>query len=141
MRSLVTLAGLTVVTGFGAQAEPCTATTFSSAHGAAYMEAETALVDDSEPEAALSVTEALWSSNLNCFERASVRKLRAAALVELDEYKSAIALLKPLVSDLSESRADRARTAHTIGQLYLASGDQTSAATYLELSEKLSAPE
>ncbi|MEM5516561.1 hypothetical protein WNY37_06345 [Henriciella sp. AS95] len=139
MKPLVTFAGLAILVGAVAQAEPCNKSTFSSKTGEAYLEAETALMEKNDPAAALPITTALWTSNLNCFERDSVRKLRAAVFVELKDFGNAISLLDPIVSDESQPREERARTAYNIGQLYRAMGNVEAGAPYLALSEKLKA--
>lgn len=138
MKTLITLT-FVAVTALGANAAPCNASTFSAEHGAAYLQAETALIEDDNAETALEITEALWASDLNCFERASVRKLRAASFIEISDYASAVDMLRPLLSDETEPAADRAKIAYNIGQLYLSIGEEAAATPYLELARKLRA--
>ena len=134
---LVICLGFAVVTALGAQAAPCTKTSFTSANGKIYKQAETALVKSGAPQTALDLTGELWDSNLNCYERQSVRRLRAATFAMMNDYKSAIELLEPLTKDESLPKQQRADTAGSIADLYTQHGEQRAAKPYIELKEKL----
>ena len=136
---LVVGLGLAVMTALGAQASPCTKTNFTSANGDIYLEAETALIQGDDPQSVLDLTEDLWGSDLNCFERETVRRLRAATFVELRDYKSAINLLKPLALDESLPDQQRAETANNLVELYNQLGHPEDAAPYAELRDRLRA--
>ena len=123
-----------------ATAEPCSATAFSPAAGELYLTAETALLHEDDAARALELTDKLWASNLNCYERGGVRKLRAATLVELGQHERAADLLVPLVSDLDLPASERARQAYNIGQLYKAAGNEEAGEPYLQMSEDLKTP-
>lgn len=119
------------------EASACAVSTFTSTHGETYIEAEVALIDDADPARALELTGMLWASDLNCFERTSVRKLRAATLVELEDYGRAAELLEPLAEDTAQPDAERAQTAYNVGQLYLAIGEAEKGQRFLDLSDAL----
>ena len=128
MKSLFCLAGLALVS-FSANAAPCTAKL--------YLKAETALLEQDAPAVTQDLVSQLRERDLNCYEHTAVRKLGAAAHVELGEYQAAITLLEPLATDSSRPDSERAKIAYSIGKLYQAIGDNASAAPFLDLSENL----
>ena len=125
------------LTSLGATGEPCSETAFGPTVGELYLTAETALLQEDDASRALELTDELWASNLNCYERGGVRKLRAAILVELGQHERAADLLVPLVSDLDLPASERARQAYNIGQLYKAAGNEEASELYLQMSKNL----
>lgn len=65
--------------------------------------------------------------------------MKAAALVELKDFESAIAELKIVLEHPLLSTEEKAREAYNIGQLYRVLGDQEAVAPYLDMSETLNA--
>ena len=138
MKPLIVL-GVATVTGLGAQASPCSAGHFTDEHGKTYLSAETALLEDEAPGRAVSILDTLQASGLNCYEALATHRMKAAALVELKDFESAIAELKIVLEHPLLSTEEKAREAYNIGQLYRVLGDQEAAAPYLDMSETLNA--
>ncbi|WP_084397778.1 hypothetical protein [Henriciella aquimarina] len=138
MKPIILLAGLGLAT-LTASASPCTASEFSQPTADRYLEAEQALLREEDAQSAVAILTDLQTTDLNCYEEASVHRMKAAALVEIKEYEAAIAELKPVLSSGTLSASEKAKHAYNIGQLYLAMDDQESAQPYLDMSEKLKA--
>ncbi|WP_156807967.1 hypothetical protein [Henriciella marina] len=120
-----------------AMSEACTETVFSGSVSEQYMKAEIALIEEDNATKALDITDDLWTADLNCYERQSLRKLRAASFVEINNSAGAIDMLLPLLEDDASPASDRARTAYNIGQLYSNLGEAEKAQHYLEMSDAL----
>ncbi|WP_300375982.1 hypothetical protein [Henriciella sp.] len=136
MKHFITLSTFAFA-GLCAEAQACTVNSFSSKNGAIYLEAETALLQEHDPQEALALSDTLFSSELNCYERQAVRKLRAAIYVELGEHTNAAMMLIPLVSDKSLSASERSTQAHNIGQIFLAAGDEKAGSKWLKMSKDI----
>lgn len=120
-----------------AMSEACTETVFSASVGEQYLKAETALIQEDNAAEALDIIDGIWTADLDCFERQSLRKLHAASFIEVGNYQGAIDMLLPLLEDDAAPVEDRARTAYNIGQLYSSLGEAEKAQHYLDMSDAL----
>ncbi|MEQ9316904.1 MAG: hypothetical protein RLN72_13700 [Henriciella sp.] len=126
--------GLSVIAIGAAAAPPCTETSFSAEHGQSYLTAEKALIEDDAPEVAVAITGQLLWSDLNCFEKPAVHRLRAASLVELGKLSEAAEELEPVLHDMNLPAVDRAELARNIGLLFQADGQAERGQTFLDMA-------
>lgn len=133
MRSVASLAAICVMSG-AAFAQVCETTEFRSAPGGIYLEAETELLTNKNPQAALAKLQKLLATpDLNCYEKGAALRLGAAIKIESKDFKGAAKDLQGLLDSGLIPAKDKANTYFQISQLYLTADDRTSALRYYEL--------
>lgn len=127
------LAALAAASG-AALAQICDTTEFRSGPGQIYLEAETEILTNKNPQAALAKLQKLLAmTDLNCYEKGAAMRLGAAIKIESQDYKGAARDLQGLLDAGLIPQKDRLNTLFQISQLYLTADDRTSALRYYEL--------
>ncbi|MEQ8559218.1 MAG: hypothetical protein RIB03_12955 [Henriciella sp.] len=129
-------AGAMTMFGAGAamaQAAQCEETQFSSKTGEVYLKAETELLQNDNPQAALQQINKLRGMELNCYEQGAVLKLGAAIKIQAGDYAGAVADLESAINQGYVPDSERAKTYYNIFQIYLSQNDLNKA---LEYSQK-----
>ncbi|WP_300376969.1 hypothetical protein [Henriciella sp.] len=116
-----------------AQAADCEETQFGSEAGEVYLKAETELLQNENPQAALQQINKLQNMELNCYEQGAVLKLGAAIKIKNGDYAGAANDLEAAIDQGYVSGDQRAKTYYQIFQIYLSQNDLNKA---LEYSQK-----
>ena len=135
LRSAVVVGAVSVM-GAGAamaQGANCEATEFSSKTGEIYLKAETELLQNENPQAALNALNQLRNSDLNCYEQGAVLKLGAAIKIEAGDYNGAVRDLESAINQGYIPASERKNTYYNIFQIYLSQNNLEKA---LEYSQK-----
>ncbi len=136
MKSLLkraALFGAVFAFGIGAAfAQECTETQFGSKTGQVYLNAETKLMVDSDPQAALAELNKLKTMELNCYEQGAVLRLGAAIKVQTGDYQGAARDLEAALERGFIPQSDAANTYYNLSQLYLQGEDKVTALKYME---------
>jgi len=130
------IAGTLCAAGAGtaiAQAANCEATEFGSEAGELYLKAETELLQNKNPQAALQAMNQLRNKELNCYEQGAVLRLGAAIKIQADDYAGAARDLETAINQGYISGKDAVNTYYQIFQIYLSQNDLNKA---LEYSQK-----
>jgi len=136
MKSLLksaALLGTVLVLGTGAAfAQECTETQFSSKTGQIYLNAETKLMVEENPQGALAELNKLQNQELNCYERGAVLRLGAAIKVQAGDYQGAARDLQNALDQGFIPADQAANTYYNLSQLYLQGDDKETALDYME---------
>lgn len=133
MLSTVAAGAFVVALGMGsanAQAEGCTETTFSSANYEFYGKAETELLVNDNPQAALAALNTLRTKPLNCYEQGAALRLGAAIKIETEDYDGAVRDLESALNQGYIPATEAKTTYYTISQIYLSQENLTKAESY-----------
>lgn len=114
-----------------ALAQQCEVTEFGSKNGQLYLEAETELIANDNPQAALQALNKLRQQELNCYEEGAVLRLSAAVKVENRDYAGAVRDLEAALQRGYVPEAERATTYYNISQLYMQDENHTKALEYM----------
>ena len=93
-----------------AQNATCEETQFSSKTGEVYLKAETELLQNDNPQAALQHINKLRSMELNCYEQGAVLKLGAAIKIQANDYAGAARDLQAAIDQGYVPEAEKAKT-------------------------------
>ena len=113
-----------------AQNATCEETQFSSKTGEVYLKAETELLQNDNPQAALQHINKLRSMELNCYEQGAVLKLGAAIKIQANDYAGAARDLQAAIDQGYVPEAEKAKTYYQIFQIYLSQNDLQRALDY-----------
>lgn len=114
-----------------AVAQSCDTTEFGSQNGQLYLQAETELIANSNPQAALAKLNELRTKELNCYEEGAALRLSAAVNVEVGNYNAAVRDLEAAIREGYVPQAEIGQTYYNISQLYMQSEDHTQALSYM----------
>lgn len=114
----------TVVMVFGtsaaiAQAAGCEETQFTSKNYEFYGKAETELLVNKNPQAALAALNQLRSKPLNCYEQGAALRLGAAVKIDTGDYAGAVRDLESALDQGYIPASEATSTYYTISQIYL----------------------
>ncbi|MEO0982014.1 MAG: hypothetical protein AAFX03_05115 [Pseudomonadota bacterium] len=115
-----------------ASAQVCEETQFTSAAGQLYLDAETEILVNENPQAALAKLNQLRAMELNCYERGAVLRLGAAVKIQAGDMSGAVADLESALAQGFIPEAERPTTYFNIYQIYLSDGDLQKAVEYAE---------
>ena len=124
-----------VVFAFGsgvASAQTCAETQFTSKNADFYLKAETEILVNDNPQAALVALNQLRAQTLNCYEFGAALRLGAAIKIQADDYEGAVVDLVAALDGGYVSEADRAQTIFNIAQIYLSTENLPKALSYYE---------
>lgn len=113
-----------------AQGAGCEETQFSSKTGEIYLKAETELLQNENPDAALQAINKLRSMELNCYEQGAILKLGAAIKIEAGDYNGAVRDLEAALNQGYTPESERPKTYYNIFQIYLSQNDLNKALEY-----------
>ncbi|MCR9194119.1 MAG: hypothetical protein NXH88_05260 [Hyphomonas sp.] len=130
MKSAATVA-LMVAMGSGvANAQACEETQFSSTNAENYLTAETELIVNDNPQAALVALNALKAQELNCYEEGAALRLGAAIKIETEDYEGAVRDLLTAIDRGYIPPAEQKTTFYNISQIYLSIDKKEEALDY-----------
>ncbi len=114
----------TVLMAFGvgtasSQAVPCEITQFSSSNYEFYGKAETELIVNDNPQAALAALNQLNAQTLNCYEQGAALRLGAAIKIDTLDYAGAVRDLEQALDQGFIPETEAKSTYYTISQIYL----------------------
>ena len=89
MKSVATIA-IAASIGVGTAAAQCEETQFSSTNAENYLTAETELLVNDNPQAALAALSALRAQPLNCYEEGAALRLGAAIKIQTNDLEGAV---------------------------------------------------
>ena len=115
-----------------AQGATCEATEFGTKTGELYLKAETELLQNENPQAALQALNRLRSMELNCYEQGAALKLGAAIKIEAGDYNGAVRDLEAAMNQGYIPESERSKTYYNIFQIYLSQNDLNKAMQYAE---------
>ena len=118
--------------GAMAQAAQCEAEQFGSQAGEVYLKAETELLQNENPQAALQQINKLRNMELNCYEQGAVLKLGAAIKIQANDYAGAARDLEAAIDQGYVSGDQVATTYYQIFQIYLSQQELEKALDYSE---------
>ncbi|MEM6625354.1 MAG: CDC27 family protein [Pseudomonadota bacterium] len=110
----------------------CAEEVFGAKAGQVYLDAETLLIANDDAPGALQKIEQLKSMELNCYERAAVIRLSAAANVKAGNLLAAARDLEEAINTGGLTGDDRTKTYYQIAQIYLQSDDLPKAKSFLD---------
>ena len=128
-------AAIAIMTSFGvgtAAAQACEETQFSSANAENYLKAETELMVNENPQAALQALNALRAQQLNCYEEGAAMQLSAAIKIQTEDYIGAIGDLETMISRGFISGDNVKSTYYNIAQLYLTTDNKEKSLEYYD---------
>ncbi|MCR9269743.1 MAG: hypothetical protein NXH72_07140 [Hyphomonadaceae bacterium] len=128
-------AAIAIMTSIGvgtAAAQACEETQFSSANAENYLKAETELMVNENPQAALQALNALRSQELNCYEEGAAIQLSAAIKIQTEDYTGAVRDLETLISRGFITGDALKSTYYNIAQIYLTVDNKESALQYYD---------
>jgi tetratricopeptide (TPR) repeat protein len=132
MRSAATIA-IAASIGVGTAAgQACEETQFSSANAENYLKAETELMANENPSAALVALNALRAGELNCYEEGAALQLSAAIKIQTEDYLGAVRDLETLIARGFISGDQLESTYYNISQLYLTTDNKEKALEYMD---------
>lgn len=128
-----TAVAIMVAMGSGvANAQACEETQFSSTNAENYLAAETELLVNDNPQAALVALNALRAQELNCYEEGAALRLGAAIKIQTGDYQGAVNDLLVAI-DRGYIPADQQKTTfYNISQIYLSSDNKEKALEYFD---------
>ena len=124
-----------IVMAFGSgvvSAQTCTETQFTSKNAEFYLKAETEILVNDNPQAALVSLNQLRAQQLNCYEFGAALRLGAAIKIQADDYEGAVADLVAALDGGYVGAADRAQTIFNIAQIYLSIENLPQALSYYQ---------
>lgn len=125
-------AGLFGLMGAGsALAQACTETQFGAKTGQAYLDAETAAMQNKDWATAIAKLNQLRTQPLNCYEEGAVIRLSAYIKIEQGDRAGAIRDLLDAINKGYIPADQAAQTYYNIAQIYLQMEDQKSALDYM----------
>ncbi len=128
-------AAIAIMTSIGvgtAAAQACEETQFSSVNAENYLKAETELMVNENPQAALQALNALRAQELNCYEEGAAMQLSAAIKIQTEDYVGAIADLETMIARGFISGDNVKSTYYNIAQLYLTTDNKEKSLEYYD---------
>jgi tetratricopeptide (TPR) repeat protein len=130
------VASMAVVAAIGvgtAAAQVCEETQFSSTNAENYLAAETELLVNDNPQAALVALNALKSQPLNCYEEGAALRLGAAIKIQTDDLDGAVNDLLTAIQRGYIPETELKTTYYNISQIYLSGDNKEKALEYFQL--------
>ena len=97
------------------------------------LKAETELIVNDNPQAALVALQALKSQVLNCYEEGAALRLGAAIKIQTDDLEGAVADLLTAIDRGYIPETELKTTYYNISQIYLSGDDKSKALEYFNL--------
>lgn len=119
MKSAAAVAVMVAMGSGVANAQACEETQFSSTNAENYLTAETELIVNDNPQAALVALNALKSQQLNCYEEGAALRLGAAIKIETQDYEGAVRDLLTAIDRGYIPASEQKTTFYNISQIYL----------------------
>ncbi len=132
MKSAATVAIMVAMGSGVANAQACEENQFSSTNAENYLKAETALIVEDNPQAALAALNALKAQELNCYEEGAALRLGAAIKIETEDYEGAVEDLLTAVDRGYIPEAEQKTTFYNISQIYLSIDNKVKALEYFD---------
>ncbi len=133
MKGVASIAIMASIGVGSAAAQACEETQFSSTNAENYLKAETELIVNDNPQAALVALQALKSQVLNCYEEGAALRLGAAIKIQTDDLEGAVADLLTAIDRGYIPETELKTTYYNISQIYLSGDDKTKALQYFNL--------
>ena len=131
MRSVATIA-IAASIGVGTAAAQCEETQFSSTNAENYLTAETELLVNDNPQAALAALNALRAQQLNCYEEGAALRLGAAIKIQTNDLEGAVQDLLTAINRGYIPEAELKTTYYNISQIYLSADNKDKALEYFD---------
>ncbi len=119
MKSAAAVAVMVAMGSGVANAQACEETQFSSTNAENYLTAETELIVNDNPQAALVALNALKAQELNCYEEGAALRLGAAIKIETEDYEGAVRDLLTAIDRGYIPASEQKTTFYNISQIYL----------------------
>ena len=130
MKSVATIA-IAASIGVGTAAgQVCEETQFSSTNAQNYLNAETELIVNDNPQAALVALNALKAQELNCYEEGAALRLGAAIKIQTNDLEGAVADLLTAIQRGYIPATELKTTYYNISQIYLSADNKEKALEY-----------
>lgn len=123
---------IAVAAAGSANAQACEATEFTAKNGELYLKAETQLLQNQNPSAALAELNKLRSLEMNCYENGAVLRLSAAIKIEQGDAAGAVRDLEAAINAGAITGKDVPNTYYNIAQLYLQQDNLQKSREYME---------
>lgn len=133
MKSAAAIAIVATVGVGTAAGQACEETQFSSANAENYLKAETELMVNENPQAALAALNALRAQQLNCYEEGAAMQLSAAIKIQTEDYAGAVRDLEALISRGFIAGDNLVSAYYNISQIYLTMDNKEKALEYFDL--------
>lgn len=133
MKGVASIAIMASIGVGSAAAQACEETQFSSTNAENYLKAETELIVNDNPQAALVALQALKAQELNCYEEGAALRLGAAIKIQTDDLEGAVADLLTAIDRGYIPETELKTTYYNISQIYLSGDDKTKALQYFNL--------
>lgn len=133
MKGVASIAIMASIGVGSAAAQTCEETQFSSTNAENYLKAETELLVNDNPQAALVALQALRSQVLNCYEEGAALRLGAAIKIQTDDLDGAVADLLTAIDRGYIPETELKNTYYNISQIYLSGDDKVKALEYFNL--------
>jgi tetratricopeptide (TPR) repeat protein len=131
MRSVATIA-IAASIGVGTAAAQCEETQFSSTNAENYLTAETELLVNDNPQAALAALNDLRAQQLNCYEEGAALRLGAAIKIQTNDLEGAVQDLLTAINRGYIPEAELKTTYYNISQIYLSADNKDKALEYFD---------
>ena len=132
MKSAASVAIMVAMGSGVANAQACEETQFSSTNAENYLTAETELLVNDNPQAALVALNALKAQQLNCYEEGAALRLGAAIKIQTEDYEGAVNDLLLAIDRGYIPPAEQKTTFYNISQIYLSSNNKEKALEYFD---------
>ena len=133
MKGVASIAIMASIGVGSAAAQACEETQFSSTNAENYLKAETELIVNDNPQAALVALQALKSQVLNCYEEGAALRLGAAIKIQTDDLEGAVADLLTAIDRGYIPETELKTTYYNISQIYLSGDDKSKSLEYFNL--------
>lgn len=133
MKGVASLAIMTAIGVGTAAAQACEETQFSSTNAENYLKAETELLVNDNPQAALVALNALKAQPLNCYEEGAALRLGAAIKIQTDDLDGAVADLLTAINRGYIPETELKTTYYNISQIYLSGDNKEKSLEYFGL--------
>lgn len=133
MKGVASIAVMASIGVGSAAAQACEETQFTSTNAENYLKAETELLVNDNPQAALAALQALRSQVLNCYEEGAALRLGAAIKIQTDDLEGAVADLLTAIDRGYIPETELKTTYYNISQIYLSGDNKIKALEYFNL--------
>ncbi|MEL7545743.1 MAG: tetratricopeptide repeat protein [Pseudomonadota bacterium] len=129
------LASVAIATTFSAtaSAQACESTEFTSKNAEFYLKAETEILQNNNPTAALVSLNQLRAQDLNCYELGAALRLGAAIKIQAGNYLGAVEDLEETLARGYVAEPDKKDIYFNIAQIYLTQDSLEKALSYYDL--------
>jgi len=132
IKGVASMAVMASIAVGSAAAQACEETQFSSTNAENYLKAETELIVNENPAAALAALNALKSQELNCYEEGAALRLGAAIKIENGDYEGAVGDLITALNRGYIPETEAKNTYYNISQIYLSTDNKEAALEYFD---------